>query len=170
MDRKTHGHSAYLKRQCRCEICTEARRVYCHNTKERRLAYARKYRAENLEKCLESQRLYREANPDRFKNNTPARRIRHRELQAVRRARMRDTAVEYVDYRIVFETANYRCQACGITCPEDAVFPARDFPSLDHIVPLSKGGSHTYENTQCLCLGCNLSKGAKHEERLASVQ
>jgi 5-methylcytosine-specific restriction endonuclease McrA len=28
-------------------------------------------------------------------------------------------------------------------------------PTLDHIVPLSKGGSHTYDNLQCACFRCN---------------
>lgn len=32
---------------------------------------------------------------------------------------------------------------------------------LDHIVPISKGGPHTYSNTQCLCRDCNLKKSDK---------
>lgn len=31
--------------------------------------------------------------------------------------------------------------------------------TLDHIVPLSKGGTHTLGNTQALCTECNLIKG-----------
>lgn len=51
---------------------------------------------------------------------------------------------------------------CGI-CGED-VNPAFRYPnpmraSLDHVVPLSKGGPHTYENVQCAHLSCNSSKG-----------
>lgn len=30
--------------------------------------------------------------------------------------------------------------------------------SLDHIVPMSLGGGHTYLNTQCSHLMCNLKK------------
>lgn len=43
---------------------------------------------------------------------------------------------------------------CGI-CGGD-VDPGRFH--LDHIVPLSKGGAHTYENTQPAHPACNLRK------------
>ena len=31
-------------------------------------------------------------------------------------------------------------------------------PELDHIHPVSKGGAHSYANTQCLCRQCNAGK------------
>lgn len=31
-------------------------------------------------------------------------------------------------------------------------------PELDHIIPLSRGGSHTYKNTQLSCRSCNQLK------------
>lgn len=48
---------------------------------------------------------------------------------------------------------------CGI-CREMVrakVGPMR--PSIDHIVPLSKGGEHNLENVQLAHYRCNLSKG-----------
>jgi len=33
---------------------------------------------------------------------------------------------------------------------------------LDHVMPISKGGSHTDDNVQLLCQPCNQSKYAKH--------
>jgi 5-methylcytosine-specific restriction endonuclease McrA len=41
-------------------------------------------------------------------------------------------------------------------------------PSEDHIVPLSKGGEHSYENVQLMHFGCNSSKNNRgHEARSA---
>lgn len=34
-------------------------------------------------------------------------------------------------------------------------------PTLDHVVPLSKGGPHCLSNLVAACLPCNLEKGAK---------
>ena len=33
--------------------------------------------------------------------------------------------------------------------------------TMDHVVPLSKGGAHTADNIVPVCLACNMSKGAK---------
>lgn len=35
---------------------------------------------------------------------------------------------------------------------------------LDHVIPMSKGGGHTYANTQCSHLKCNVDKGARIAE------
>jgi 5-methylcytosine-specific restriction endonuclease McrA len=34
-------------------------------------------------------------------------------------------------------------------------------PTLDHIVPLARGGHHTRDNTQCAHFSCNTRKGAR---------
>lgn len=46
---------------------------------------------------------------------------------------------------------------CGI-CQEYVDY--EDF-SLDHIIALARGGTHTYENVQTSHLICNIRKGAR---------
>ena len=47
-----------------------------------------------------------------------------------------------------------RCQYCG------KKFSSSEL-SLDHVVPISRGGKSTWENVVCACLPCNVRKGNK---------
>src|ERR1700674_1208280 len=47
-----------------------------------------------------------------------------------------------------------RCQYCG------RKFSSSEL-SLDHVVPISRGGKSTWENVVCACLPCNVRKGNK---------
>ncbi len=62
----------------------------------------------------------------------------------------------------VLERDGWRCRLCGISTPR-SLRGTNDSraPELDHIVPLSQGGPHTKQNTQCACRRCNGAKGAK---------
>lgn len=51
----------------------------------------------------------------------------------------------------VWERDNFTCQACG----------AREYLTIDHIVPVSKGGANQPDNYQTLCGSCNSRKKAK---------
>lgn len=55
----------------------------------------------------------------------------------------------------------YRCGICGDSVDADAAYPDPLSKSIDHIVPLSRGGAHSPENCQLAHLRCNVSKGAK---------
>lgn len=58
------------------------------------------------------------------------------------------------------------CQECGIVCDwhdidtrDDGTLVAGDsYPSIDHIVPIAKGGLHQWDNVQLLCRHCNSVK------------
>lgn len=49
--------------------------------------------------------------------------------------------------RAVFARDDYRCQYCGKTAD-----------SIDHVLPRSRGGPHSWENVAAACRPCNLSK------------
>lgn len=70
-----------------------------------------------------------------------------------------------------------RCYICGQTCDwndcyirEDGTFIAFDkYPSIEHVVPLSKGGLHAWENVKLACRRCNSLKGDQiHTPRVPS--
>jgi hypothetical protein len=54
----------------------------------------------------------------------------------------------------VFESANFTCAYCGQKPPAVVL-------EVDHIVPVSKGGTDAKSNLVCSCFDCNRGKGAK---------
>lgn len=55
----------------------------------------------------------------------------------------------------VLHRADYTCQACGAKAADGAEL------HIDHIHPVSKGGTNDPANLQALCRDCNLGKGAR---------
>lgn len=70
--------------------------------------------------------------------------------------------------RSVFERDGWRCRFCGIETPEALRGTVEhNAPELDHVVPLARGGQHSYDNTQCLCRACN---GFKSNRTMAELE
>lgn len=78
-----------------------------------------------------------------------------------RRALERGCETEMVSPLEIYERDEWLCRLCGGPVPKDARFPDRLSATLDHIVPLSRGGSHTKANLQLAHLSCNCSARAK---------
>ena len=62
----------------------------------------------------------------------------------------------------VFERDHYQCKICGLLCNTDDNtwngFFGAWYPTVDHIIPLSRGGTHTWDNVQCAHARCNSVK------------
>lgn len=78
---------------------------------------------------------------------------------AIKRARKLGAFVEAVDPNVVFERDRWRCHLCHQRVSSRAKWPDPRSASLDHVVPLSRGGEHSYANVATAHLGCNVSKG-----------
>lgn len=102
----------------------------------------KKYRLENPELVALAMRRWQVANPERV-----------REIEASRRARKLDAWVEDVDRQAVYERDGGKCHICGGVVSRD------DF-NLDHLIPLSRGGEHSYQNVALAHPRCNFSRGA----------
>lgn len=83
-------------------------------------------------------------------------------LQAIdRRGRHRGSVRERYSPFAVAERDGWICQICGESVDRDLRYPDRRCLSMDHVVPLSRGGDDVMENIQAAHLECNWGKGAK---------
>ena len=111
-----------------------------------RNARNREWSAKNPEKVREARLRYRKSNAHKIRIDS-----------ARRRAIKRAAFVEDVDHIKVFESFGYMCQRCGADC-SGSKWPELNSPTIDHIIPLAKGGTHEYANVQLLCYSCNARK------------
>jgi hypothetical protein len=92
---------------------------------------------------------------------------------AVERFAMHNGPIEVFDPFDVFERDHWRCKRCNKYTPREL----RDMPryvrqtdkatpTLDHIVPIGKGGCHVVSNCQLLCYECNDVKQNRHDGEL----
>lgn len=129
--------------QRKAETVKAYKKMWWETGREKHLAKKRSHYYKNWAQFSEKQKQAYARNPEPF-----------REHVARRRARMRTPEVEKIDFREVLFDSN---GLCGI-CHKPLDLFGIDF---DHIVPLSKGGTHTRANLQATHSYCNRSKGAK---------
>jgi 5-methylcytosine-specific restriction endonuclease McrA len=82
-----------------------------------------------------------------------------------KRARKYGVTYEPINRRKLFERDNYKCWICGRTTRKDKKVPHHRAPTIDHIVAMSKGGSHTWDNVACACFICNSRKSSRKLNR-----
>jgi 5-methylcytosine-specific restriction endonuclease McrA len=104
------------------------------------LEYKRRYHAEHRHEERERDRRYYQAHPEkkRAKENN-------------RKARIYGNGGRYTDREWIELCAAYdnRCLCCG----------EKTKLTVDHVVPVSKGGRNSIDNIQPLCQSCNSKKG-----------
>ena len=129
-------------REANREKIRESRRAYRDTNREKIRASKKRYRDANKEKILEKSRAYYAANPHKFLIHGQRRRARERNA---------DGSATAKDIQSRLDAHGHKCIFCGST--EDL--------HLDHVKPLSKGGSNWPSNLAPACGPCNLSKAAR---------
>lgn len=92
-----------------------------------------------------------------------------RKADIVRRSRLDDVIKDKdITLKKLYERDNGVCYICGNVCDwndsewKDGVFiVGRNYPTIEHLKPLSQGGSHTWNNIRLACLSCNSKKGSR---------
>ena len=141
--------------QANRESAIEYRREYYVANREAALAWRRKYYQANRDEILEKRRiarLHRWANDPSYRAQFYAANIRRKRLLA-------GAAQEPYTREGIFERDGWMCRICDEPIDPDRPWPDRDSASIDHIIPLSRGGDDTPGNVQAAHLSCNVGKG-----------
>lgn len=75
-----------------------------------------------------------------------------------RRAKKFGVRYEQINATSIYKRDKWMCGLCGTPVDRMAVHPQPEAATLDHIIPMSKGGAHTKDNVQCAHWRCNLMK------------
>jgi hypothetical protein len=128
------------------------RRHYAAN-RERIKQARRDWFKANRDRALATAKAYATANPDLI-------RVIGRKSRQTRRARLKELFVEAVDALVIFDRDKGICGICKLSVERDSDW------HVDHVVPLAKGGEHSYANTQLAHGSCNRAKGARSPPQL----
>lgn len=144
----------------------EKRRLICKRYTERKLAEdpewankrAMEYYNKDKEKSRKRLREYRRSRP-----------VWTRLQKYTRRSRCGSGQVdkEHLNKKLEglvmekLKNQDYKCFYCGVDIKESF--------SIDHIIPLSKGGSNNIENIDLVCKPCNTKKSTRSKERMLEV-
>lgn len=133
-----------------CKSCNkEAGRRYREKNREvinaKQRVAVKAYYWSNREKVLAQVKARHAANPMPHRNRAMA--------DSARRRAAERAAVDLVDRGYIIERDQGICHICKKKVPSSQIH-------LDHLVPISKGGSHTVENLRVAHARCNMIRGA----------
>lgn len=64
-----------------------------------------------------------------------------------------------IDHLVLFERDEWLCGICGGRINKYLRFPNLMAATVDHRIPISKGGTHTWDNVRAAHAKCNFDKG-----------
>lgn len=184
LDAFTRHKLGKFGRRPRCKECTavenaayRARTVqkraaynaaYREEHREARLAYNREWNKRNRDRTNISVLAWRERNPEKvaaakraWRKANPERVALHKRTDALKRGRAKQKGGWYLTTEKVLARIAYyagRCYYCG--CEAD---------TMDHRIPLARGGTHFPSNLVPACRVCNSRKYTRTEREFLRV-
>lgn len=142
--------------------CKDCRGKYMQGYYEDNVEQRREYMNERRKTLGDHVRALDSARYERDKDKRIALAV---EQTHIRRARLQEVeherGITVIALKKIHGTA---CCYCGVEMdfksrPTGSISPAR--ATLEHVLPISRGGGHTWENTALACHACNTSKNKK---------
>lgn len=141
-----------------CKSCAIANsRKWERNNRDKVTSSKRKWNKNNRDKANASNRKWKKDNPDKVtagkrkwnKNNPDKANAKNQR----RRTAKTNAGGSYTSYEWdqLIKQQDGRCLKCG----------KKEKLTVDHVIPVSKGGTSNIDNIQGLCQSCNSSKGTK---------
>lgn len=130
---------AWIRELCNCLRCGVA-----FNPLIRRQRYCAKRCSQ-----LAHNKIYRQ---------TERGRARVAEHKRRRQEQLVETEIERINPLDVFERDNWTCWLCRLPVDRTQQHPEPLAPTVDHVIPISRGGPHTMGNVRCAHSRCNLRK------------
>jgi len=167
------GHTS--QRLCTNRSCLDCSRLWPKSNPEKWDASQKKYKKTNAEKIKKYRKSHYEKNKEHcsawgrkyYEKHRLQINIKHKEWKKKnkasvkacthnRRATKRNAGGKHTktDIENLISLQNHKCNNCSC-CLHKSNY------HVDHIIPLSRGGSNGKENLQILCPHCNLCKGDK---------
>jgi len=149
------GRERYQKNKENIRI---QRKTYNDKNREHVKAYHKKYYETHKDRKTYVQNMWNAKNKSKVKSIKDKYRILHKDEIAVKynvRKRIQEKGdLTGKQWACIKKTNNYTCLKCHRKEPEIIL-------TIDHIIPIIKGGEHTANNIQPLCRSCNSSKHDK---------
>lgn len=159
---------------CKCEICgaefisEKPFKRACSKSCKQKLAHIKKYKNYDDRPCVICGKLFKPSRENAKTCSYDCRRQRDGMIRSNRYKSLR--AQGRFDDSITTKSVYIRyagiCQECGKPLSFSCEKWDNEYPSIDHVIPLSKGGSHEWDNVQLLCRGCNIKKSNSMPEEV----
>lgn len=168
---KQYSHLHYIKNKEKCLIASRLRRL---NNPEKSREAVRKHRLAHPEKSKEASHERWENHKEEMKSAWRQWRLRNAEKRRAyvrewgkanpekradigrrRRAKIKGLPAEKIISTDIYKRDRWTCQLCKKKVNPKLKFPHPLSSTLDHIVPISKGGGHVESNVQLAHFACN---------------